>query len=608
MTSGITLLTPLRRLASAVSQRRSRARHAWSDVAQAAREELTALLPEVERTFLQTTTHFEQASNQGQALLTNCESLLRLASGVEGGSDSAHRTLQLLQGPLAFIDRCVQQQDRLLGLLVQCEQRTAAMLDVRTRMQATLATLPYVSVLFKIESAALPPDLRESFLTLTGEIERMRDLVDQSITDNARLLNQAHATLRHLRSHLAEEFRRVATTVTDRRQRVDQAVHTLDSDLARNSQRDLRLHRQSHTIRDQIGAIVGKLQFHDIVHQKCEHVLAALDASRDPEGAGARLQALQLEAAARDLAAARTAALGALEQIHCLAGELEHSSSKLDDLQCMTAAFDGMVQMLLETITNVRTATTEVATLTDRTCEALQPMDGLAQGLSSALTELSINMRLIALNAQIRSVLDGAGTGLEQLSARTAQISTEVNDLSMTNAENLVQLGAAVREMSATFNEFRAHGRQHLQEFDSARAGSETSLHAIRDQTLTSFQHISSSVDSLQAELRSAGAAIDSLTPLGAQLESIAARLHAFAEAHPPDQQEAEAVAALAGTYTMDSERSVHAVVTGRTHVANDEATELFAAAEPADPPPPDRTTAAPVATAPSLGANVDLF
>ena len=46
-------------------------------------------------------------------------------------------------------------------------------------------------------------------------------------------------------------------------------------------------------------------------------------------------------------------------------------------------------------------------------------------------------MRLIALNAQIRSVQIGEGTGLEQLASRTAEISRDVNTIGDETARDL---------------------------------------------------------------------------------------------------------------------------------------------------------------------------
>ncbi len=575
----------------------------WGELSARTRLELEQELPRLEQHFLAISDRLEPVAIQTQSLVGKCEAMLRLAAGIDSGNDIVHRTLALLQGPLTYIDRCVQQRANLLKLLAECEAQTLRMIAARAQMQHTLEPLTYIAVLFKIESARLPADLREAFVTVTGEIERMRTLVDESVAHNTGLLQSAQATLHRIRVSLEREFTRVAEDVTVRRQRIEDAMKLLDTQMAHNAARDLRLHKHSQEVSAEVSRIVEKLQFQDIVHQKCMHVVEALSDASDSRGVNAALQAGQLEAVAADLSAGQERIADGLHTLSRKTQELEDASSRLDDLQGMTAASDGIVQLLLETVGNVREITQVVADLTGHTYEAMGPLEGLEKNLTFTLSEVAVNMNIIALNSQIRSVAIKSGTGLEQLSARTAQISAEVNALSDANTENLERLGAVIAEMLATFKEFRESGTSELARFDQARSPAENDLHEIRDATLAAFQTIGATIVNLRREIDSATAAVVELESPRAAIAAVAAELGEFRLGQPMTPEEIRQLTAQGAKYTMDSERVVLARILGSSFEGGHQDTELFggeaAAAVPSAPNP--APTPAPATSAPDL-------
>ena len=487
-----------------------------------------------------------------------------------------NRTSTLLQGPLHYIDGCLAERDRLFKLIAQCDACAVAMLTVRSDILRSLAPLTQVAVLFKIESARLSTELRETFVTVTTEIERMHALVHQSMEGNANHLEAALRNLARVRALLDRDFSEIASKVADKKKTIAAAIASLGAQLSENAVRDTKLHSHSRLVRDEVSRIVQSLQFQDIVHQKCEHILEALGDKTDQVGHHAALQAGHIAGVVSDLSSGQATILSCLDGLAEKSAELEENSIRLDDLEGMTASSDGIVQMLLDTLSTVEALTIEVAKVTNDTYEALRPMTELAKSLSSALVDTAVNMNHIALNAQIRSIISGEGTGLEQLSARAAQISTEVNILSRTNAQNLLQLDESVQEMLVTFRAFGESGKNALSDYEGKRGPIEGELHAIRDETLSAFQELGTTLSVLHQEFlhirRAASLIGQEINPI----KKAGTLLAAFKEQNPSISQSGENLHAHTRLYTMDSEREVHARVTGSKLEGRKELAELF--------------------------------
>lgn len=588
-----------------------------TDAAREVRSSLGDLLPRFEGIFVGISEQIEHLQTGSTTLVKDCENLLRIASGRDGGQSLAQETLAVLRDPLAYLDFCQQQQATLLRVLAQCEQQTLAMLSVRARMESTLAPLTYVTMLFKIESARLDDDLRDTFTTVTSEIDRMRQLVKDTFNKNAELLANTHGTLVSVRQNLEREFTQNLSHTTERRHLIDEAIVTLDRQLEENSRRDIQLHTHSRAIADEVGHIVLGLQFQDIVQQKCDHVLSAIAEweNRPPTATGIRLQGLQLDGAASDLTDGSTKIGGGIDRIVGCIDKLDQSSQSLDEFKGMVAASDGMVQRLLDAINEVHEMIRAMATLTERTHESVRPAAELAGSLTSTLVELAINMRLIALNAQIRSVQIGEGTGLEQLASRTAEISRDVNAIGDETARDLNLLRAGINELLETFAEFRQRGGEQLENLSRDRVDAEGHLHALRDRAIDAVRHIGETAKDLNQSADALRESIKPINELGDALTATGSVLHALVGPEEISRLSAEEIATETARYTMASELNTHLNLIGAAPPAPPPAkpaddVDFFAA--PAAPVP--SATASPTATsaksspAPAVAESVEFF
>jgi len=527
-----------------------------------ASEMLNASMADMEKSFVVIGESLMTLDSCSRELIAKCELLLHLAAGSDEGEALLRASLDTLKAPLEYIDFCMERQSRLLELLVHCEQKTRGMLGIRDRMRDAIAPLTYMAVMFKIESAYLPAEHRETFLTVTSEVERLHQLVNETFAQNAQQLELAHSTLAEVRVRLEGEFRKHSEIVTGKRSRIDAAINSLNSQLEQNTERDMRLHDHGAALSSEVSRIVMGVQFQDIVKQKCDHVVEALAKVPASDKEWAHMLGLQihhLKAVQTDIREGHRVMSEGLDRINGYTERLNQNTVSLENIESMTAAMDGMVQLLLDTLTDVHEIIRMVADVTSQGHDAVQPARGLASNLTSAIVELSVNMQMIALNAQVRSVQSGQGTGLEMLAARTAEISSEINEISMQISRDLSELHEAIDQMLAMFQEFSSRGATEFAALNAARGPAEEKLHALRNATIDAIQQIGDRIDSMFSAVKTVHGSLDALTLHREALDAMIGRLEGYApEVDVSSEEGKDHAVEMLARYTMASEREVH--------------------------------------------------
>lgn len=567
--------------------------------------DLDGAIPELEEVFLRMGDRAMQAEGAGRALNQECDGLLQLAVATGADNGDLRQAMDLLRGPLEFIDECVREIGTLFELLTVCERRTQDLLGIQHRMHDIIAPLGVIAVLFKIESAYLPEEIRDTFSTVTLEVERLHRLVDDTFAKDSLQMSRANETLGAVRTRLQSEFSFRVDEIRQKRGRVEEAVRRLDEHLAASAQLDERLRASNLALSGEMSRIVTGLQFQDIVKQKCDHVCEALRESDRQAQAGAvlRLQAGQLQAAIDDLRSGCGSIGNAVDRIREVMQQSHATGSSGDGFESMTASIDAMVALVAETLGELNDLIRGVAGLMEEGFQAVQPANGITHNLLSTIGELSLNMRLIALNAQVRSVQTGQGTGLETLAARTAEISSEIEGIGGEITVDLGHLHREIDEMMSLFDEIRSRGRVQLEQIDQRRSDIEGRLGDLRDKA-------DSAVEAIGARVREVGVALqevsDSLAGMAAwsdRVEVIARRLAVGAGASVGDGHGAELMHEQARRYTMESERVVHLRVVG----GDVKRRESDLQADPGLPPGPVAVEAAQAGSG-DFGDNVELF
>lgn len=613
---------------------------------------------ELEARFLATGAELQGLSGLSRTFVERVEKLVRLAAGKEGESVLFAGAVEMIERAIQFLVSCQEQTTQILGRLHASKVQIEQLLGAEAELQRTIAPLKFVQTLFKSESAPLGSAVQRMFNALTREMETLHGKVRDIFGTKFKHLEQTHQTIGRVIGKLDAQARSLAQIATTQKAQIEATLETLRRESASNQERDVRLHRLSQQIGREVVQVVMGLQFQDAINQKLQHVAAELpqiearfaEISAVPEGTAAgeplrflrqssRLLAKQLEVAGADLARAETSIQGAIQNVLTHLTGMDSRCLSLEEFKLLTASFDGMVQVLLETIAEVRElVVATVASATDA-FELLRPLGAMASDLTSTVRGLSAHIHLIGLNAQVQAAQagrDARGAGLEVLAARTSEISAETNRISEQAARQLDELAAGLAASVESFAGLRAEGGIQQEILDKQGRAEEQQLHAFRDAALSTLQEIGTSFTDIRTQADKALQTVHfeafrqvTIPGLQTPLQTIAETAERWLKDESGATGEANLVEGFQRDYTMASERQVFADMVGAARVdglpvaspapATTPAIALFsdspagfgeAQIAPAKPTESPKTVAAVAAPAPGsdLGANVELF
>jgi hypothetical protein len=621
---------------------------------------LNQLPRELEERFLAATSDLEKLPSASTELVTHSEQLLGLASGKIGGEQVLNPCVALLGEPLSFLDTWLSRTEELIGHLDYSVHQIRNLRGNESALGGTFAPLTYIQVLIRIESASLDVSVQQMFEALVSDIQDLRSRVSERFASEFKGLHDTEITLARLRDLLATVREAHSVAIAGKRAAIDQALHDVRVELETYMHRDLKLAAASKRVHSLVGDLVVQLQTQDITSQKIAHVRENLEIltpeisaalGRDDGEATtrqlvfveklARLQLAQLIAAGRDIDLATTTFESALNGVLDQAGELRGHCTNLPEFATVTVGADGLIQVLLDAIEDLRQVTSEAEQRATEAHEVVKPVGGNTSNVTQQMRELAAQMKLIALNAQVQAARIANGTGLEALAARTADIANATRGVGEEIAEQLQMLSIGLDNFVTEFDQLSQHGRAMRTMLDTAGGELEHQLHAHRDHTLEEFAHVlecgnqvTTVTEQIRAQLQFGVAPSDSLKPVSDLLGEIADAAAALLATRPPlqDPTQDPRLEKILSRYTMASERMVHGgqQATGTTGTTAAEADALLfdafdlpetAASVPTPSTPPSAPDAGAEtnsendskahgrnADAQALGANVDLF
>lgn len=621
-------------------------------------DQLTSTMTEVGRRFSGVGDLLEKMTTAGSQLVSQGQRLLVLASGRNESKTVFESAIDLLYEPLGYMQTCASEFENLLGALETCERQLHAILGLQSSLERTIAPLGYVQTLYKIESAKLPTELAQMFIAVSHDIHRLQDKVASMFRERFTQLKSMHLTLLQIMADLRTVLPQLHRLGNERRQDIDRTLTELQAELKKNETRDLRLSTATRAISNEIGQVVVGLQFHDIITQKTQHLNQSLAESRSlgvhtgqklntqlPENLrrleqGNRLQSAHLKAIRQDLNEAMSTIASSIQKTITHTHELDENCVALTELNKVTVAPDGMIQVLLDTTSEIREIVTTTLKKSEEIHHQLTPIDTTAHSLTSTMTDLSVTMHLIALNAQIQAIRMGEGTGLEILAARTVEISFATTTFSNEALEKLNAVANVITQITRGFFKLHQLGQSQQQVLQHRGSHIENELHGLRDSSLAALSAVGLHTKSIQTMAHEVLAFCEPDAGNSTQFDQIANSLHTTGElllgltsGLDASSSQDESVD-WKRRYTMESERQIHAAVLGHSTTAPTSMTEhaaentelfgidLFTEQESAGPtpvttadtltPPLNPETVETTATSDrkdsGLGNNVDLF
>ncbi len=537
------------------------------------RARLSGCAGQMEKCFLRFSAALEGLAGLSSTLVAGSRRLLHASQGRDGDVSVFQAAIDMMERPHSFNDECLEITARVDADLESVAARIGKLDRFQTKLDASLAPLRILEIMFRIESASAPPEILALFVSLSSEIahlmEQMATLISrefEAIESTAVTVGEVAARVRSLHARQSGAQRR--------RGEIQSSMAALGAEIEEDQVRDQRLIGASESIHQKISGMVGALQYQDILNQRLEHVIEGLaemaKQSRALPGGSSgdalcfmrdasRVQAVQLEGVAE--------ALGeAMERLQVSLDGLAEEARGVGARSVAGAGKDGravdrMVRVLLDTIQENTDLIESTSTQTGEIRAALEPIGGLLGNLTGSILMLSARIRLISLNAQIQAAQAGEGTGLEILACRArtiaeeivaqvAELAAELGDLKLALAADLEQI-AATRTRSAEFlSLLREDGGQQ-----SAR------LRHFQDQMQMERQSVAEHIEQIQAESASLSALLSVRSALLEIFGATRTGLQQFGVAlseRLTHRNTSTAIEGLARSYTAASEWAAH--------------------------------------------------
>lgn len=539
--------------------------------------ELKQVCAELENDFLTTGTVLERLAVEGQTFVSKSETLVGYATGRANGSTLLFEAMQMVQGPLTFLDSSHPKAQKILERLREDSCRIDELINFQEDLHRTIRPLKHLQTLFKIESAPLGGDVQGMFGALTKDIETLHDQIRELFTTRFQELRGVQQTVNQVIAELQAGTDNLWTNISKEKAQIEKSLGQLQQALIDNQARESRVSQLSKQLNLEIQDVVLGLQFHDIVNQKLQHTFTSVTRIEEQLqsatiGQGLRqiclLELHQLDAVRHDLSQAQTIIKNGIARLLDHLVTADSQCLMLSEFSHLTTSSDGMVQVLFDTFATLREQVAAILANSARAFEQLRSVGGLASDLTAVVRDLSQRIHLIGLNAQVQAAHVHQGVGLEVLSSRTSEISRATNEISKAVAAKLDQL---VHDLADDVKALEVLNREALQQqasLDKEGSATEHSLHALRDTALTALNQIADLLDQIRTESQSLSTVVDYVPKAEPALKALESQLQALASAVPTHDATTTGAAQLTekarNDYTMHSERKIFAEVMGQ--------------------------------------------
>jgi|GEM_PF-1275247 len=490
------------------------------------RGDLTHLSGRLEEEFLKLGESLMQVSNESENLLSKSEDLLKLATGQIDGEDEFRKATEGLKPALQFLDEYKQWSGALTGDLRRFRSQILKVCDWEREIDELLQPLKLMQVLFRIESARLPAETRAVFLILTENIQQVLDKagvqVKAEFEDMRKMLEGVDRLIARIDQHVSSQ----SVVLKTKELAIEDSMKGLEKSIVECRHRDMRLTSTVAAMRTEVGRVVQGIQVQDFTRQQLEKLdvifedVSALvsscgdEASGNHENGGGRtlgklnMIALRsrehLEKINSGIHMASETTRAALETILKRTQDLKNDCMTLHDLPSVASAGSGMVDVILNVVSELRGMIVEESKLALEVQREVQSLSGLAGELTVSIWQLSFGIKLIALNAQVQAAQLTECTGLEVLSQRTCVISDGINSASQSNATLLSDVNSGLEKVLSecrTLCDRVSDGGCFLKQGDCTV---ETQLHAFRDRVLKEFTLVNEQLDAFARLVRTA--------------------------------------------------------------------------------------------------------
>ncbi len=495
--------------------------------------------------------------------------------------EQGHRASEAFTGALEHARRMLASTEGTAALLGGMRQNAGRVRETLHGFKDTLATFHILGVLTRIETAHLG-NSGADFGNLADEVkalaETIQGKIESALETAARLMTPIEAVLGGVSAHLegsAKDLPRVLAEVLEE-------LEEFRAMQNRTREATLRLEARYSAISEAFNDLIVSIQFHDITRQQVEHVSEALQRLCPASGgAGGRvsrdhadpvallsLQSMQLADAGAKFAASVATVGDGLERIAANVLEMDGESGALSGLS--DDAKNSFFLEMERKCTEIRTALggcTKTAQAAQSTSNDLSETIGWMEASIEEIRAIEIQIQWMALNASIRADHIGpAGDALGTLAGAMQTLANQCRERSDALTVAVESISQSAEGLSGQLGEARTSQRAVSLDAVGTLAAE---LHSASERNFATTRQIAARCQRLREDIAavrgdfSAGAVFDEAIGRAKDMLSGLGAGSNFVAPRDGEGQPGHGLADLARHYTMQSERDVHAGVTG---------------------------------------------
>jgi hypothetical protein len=543
----------------------------------------------LEQAFLESSRFLETIVESSALMSRDSKAIIDIVTMAEGESgefnsifDSLHHFLDQtasLATNIRSVEQSVFDTSRLISDFIAWEKH----------LMHTLEPLKTMRTFFLIETAKLDASSQRAIRSVVEDIQQLYQQANQVTQRELAAMTTLESNIAKNRVRIENDLDALAQSISVENQHLLASVRAIRDDLRHNRNVDVQLCRTTESIARDVSDVVTAIQNEDITGQKFEHVWTAvrtilqkieawnasgfaLDLPELPVFivSASRIQLKQIESVSHDYATSK-ATLDRIcprmvEAVHVL----DNECLSLKEFNTLSTSADGAIQLLLEAIETEGTLLENILKVLSQTEALLSPLGQVSSDMSDEIDNITTDLRVVTINANIMASRQGRNCGLNPLTENVGQISVAAQHLSENLRGKLHHFIQEIRTALATLHDTHQMAKSLRLEYESFRSESANRLHAFRDKALALILNLSQNADKIESIFSSSLQPADLSAHEACCRETcevleavIQATLSHCGNAIDFSQLHTEEIAELSRNYTMDSERHNQAAVTG---------------------------------------------
>lgn len=551
---------------------------------ESSQKETKAIVGRMNDAFLKSSQFLESIVESSSALETESRQIIEMVTWSDGSESDFNSLIREVNSSVAVCSQFLNQLRDQSSVVVGNSKTINEFITLESQLMNTLHPLKTMRTFFLVEISKIHSDRQEAMRNVVSDIETLYGQAEKVTSKEMLQMKDLRDRLTSDRTAIEELIKELERSIREEKERMDSSISGMQKDLRENRHVDNELGRITREIAKQVSRTVTAIQSDDITSQKIDHIAEAIEAmvskieewSKDSYSienqniakylvSSARIQKKQIQSVMKDFKDSSEEINHICPVISEMVRELDKKCLSLKEYNTLTTSADGAIQVLLEALDAVDHLFQTTNHALRKIHSLLKPLEQISSESAEAIDDITIDLRVVTVNARIMASKVGAQSGLTPLTENVGQISLESNRYSN---QLRTDLHSFVVEVSETLQEI-GQTTEKLEEakeaFQSVQNHGKQKLHNFRDKALMHLHRLSEHAEVVEREAERCIRG-DEAMEFYQYFESLQYRIQYMEDRiieHVGDslnleEIDAEIVSDLHENYTMHSERKNH--------------------------------------------------